>query len=83
MSDGPTPAPGIAVEREDVTEEELKELGVDLAGASASDFKRYPVLSEGGWYIVIKNQKTMQTVRKDKWTLLGPIKLVTDGLHIA
>jgi len=83
VSDGPTPAPGIAVEREDVTEEQLRELGVDLAGASAADFKRYPVLSEGGWYIVIKNQKTMKTVHKEKWTLLGPIKLVTDGLHIA
>jgi hypothetical protein len=83
VTDGPTPAPGLSVEREDVSEEELRELGVDTSGAAASDFKRYPVLSEGGWYIVIKNQKTMETVHKEKWTLLGPVKLVTDGLHIA
>ncbi|MGD9986381.1 hypothetical protein [Pseudonocardia sp.] len=83
MTDGPSVAPGLSVEREDVSEDELRELGVDTSGASASDFKRYPVLSEGGWYIVIKNQKTMETVHRKKWTLLGPIKLVTDGLHIA
>lgn len=83
---GPTLAPGIDVERDDVTEEELKEAGVDLSqfpGSSAADFKKYPVLSEGGWYMVIKHQPTLTSVSRVKWNLLGPIKLVSDGLHLA
>ena len=79
------PAPGIDVEREAVTAEELRELGVDLAdfpGSTESDFKRYPVLSEGGWYMVVKHQPTLQTVSRQKWLLLGPVKLVSEGLHL-
>ena len=80
------PAPGIDVERETVTADELEELGVDLAdypGSTEADFKRYPVLSEGGWYIVVKHQPTLSTVSKQKWTLLGPVKLVSEGLHFS
>ncbi|MBC3192981.1 hypothetical protein H7X46_18135 [Pseudonocardia sp. C8] len=80
------PAPGIDVERESVTADELAELGVDLAdhpGSTAADFKRYPVLSEGGWYVVVKHQPTLTTVDKRKWTLLGPVKLVSEGLHFS
>jgi hypothetical protein len=86
VTDGPTRAPGLTVEREDVTDDELRELGVDLAefpGSSAADFKRYPVLSEGGWYMVVKHQPTMRTVSKRKWRLLGPVHLVSEGLHLA
>lgn len=52
-------------------------------GSTAADFKRYPVLTEGGWYVVVKHQPTMCTVSKRKWTLLGPVKLVSDGIHLA
>jgi hypothetical protein len=48
-----TIATGVFVERKDVTEAELEKAGVDLVrdfpGSSTADFKRYPVLSEGGW----------------------------------
>jgi hypothetical protein len=83
---GPQIATPVHLEREDVTDEELKGLGVNLSdfpGSTAADFKRYPVLSEGGWYIVVKHQKTLETVSKEKWRLLGPIHLVSDGLHLA
>jgi hypothetical protein len=80
------PAPGVHVEREAVTAAELEEAGVDLSAfpdSTEADFKRYPVLTEGGWYIVIKHQPTLSTVSKKKWDLLGPVKLVSHGLHLA
>lgn len=83
---GPQIAPGLHVEREAVTEAELTELGVDLAdfpGSTAADFKRYPVLSDGGWFQVVKHQPTLTSVSRETWRLLGPIKLVSEGLHLA
>jgi hypothetical protein len=83
---GTTVAPGLAVVRDEVTTDELAELGVDLSafpGSTAADFKRYPVLTEGGWYQVVKHQPSLTTVSKQKWTLLGPVKLASEGLHLA
>ena len=80
------PAPGLHVEREAVSAADLAEAGVDLAAfpdSTHSDFKRYPVLSEGGWYMVIKHQPTLATASRTKWDLLGPVKLVSFGLHLA
>lgn len=82
----PTIAPGLDVQREDVTEDELRELGVDLEsdfpGATAADFKRYPVLGEGGWHLVVKHQPTLRSVSRERWRLLGPIELTSEGLHL-
>lgn len=79
-----TVAPGIHQSREEVTEQELREAGVDLRnsfpGSTAADFKRYPVLSEGGWFMVIKHQRTLQSVSRKPWKLLGPVPLTSDGL---
>jgi hypothetical protein len=75
---------GPSVVREEVTEDELRELGVDLVhdfpGSTAADFRRYPVLSEGGWFLAVKHQRTLQSVSREPWKLLGPIALVSDGL---
>jgi hypothetical protein len=76
----------LAVEREQVTEQQLRELGVDLsdfAGSTAADFRRYPVLSEGGWHIVVKHQPTLRSVSRVPWTLLGPTTLTSTGLDIS
>ena len=76
---------GLTVQREEVTEQELRELGVDLAefpGSAASDFRRYPVLSEGGWFVVVKHQPTLRSVSRVPWKLLGPTTLTSAGLHI-
>lgn len=86
VSDEPAPAPGLAVEREPVTEHELRELGVELSdypGSTAADFRRYPVLSEGGWYVVVKHQPTLRSVSRVPWALLGPINLTSTGLDIS
>jgi hypothetical protein len=80
------PPSDLVVEREAVTEAELAGLGVNIAeqfpGASISEFRRYPVLTEGGWHIVIKHQPTLTSVARERWDLLGPIKLASDGLEI-
>jgi hypothetical protein len=87
VSENETKVPeGLSVQREAVTEDELRALGVDLArdfpGSTADEFKRYPVLSEGGWFKVVKHQKTLQTVSREPWTLLGPVSLTSEGLEL-
>jgi hypothetical protein len=77
-------APGIRLEREPVSRAELEELGVDLdrdfPGSTESDFLRYPVLSEGGWHIVVKHQPSLLTVSREPWNLFGPISPLSAGL---
>jgi hypothetical protein len=78
---------GLSITREAVTEQELSDLGVDLTadfpGSTAADFRRYPVLSEGGWYVVVKHQPTLRSVSREPWTLLGPVTLTSAGLDIS
>ncbi|WP_433503162.1 hypothetical protein ACQP04_25855 [Pseudonocardia halophobica] len=78
---------GLSVIREEVTDAELAELGVDLVGdfpgSTAADFRRYPVLSEGGWFVVVKHQPSLRSVSREAWGLLGPIALASTGLDIA
>lgn len=77
-------APGISTEREPVTAEELADAGVnlqrDFPEATVDDFRRYPVLTEGGWFTVIKHQTTLVTVSREPWDLFGPIKPLSYGL---
>ena len=72
--------------REAVSIEELVALNIDLArdfpGHKLSDLRRYPVLSEGGWFTVIKNQQTLETISRQPWRLLGPITLLSEGLDL-
>jgi hypothetical protein len=83
----PTDIPGPVVEREAVTDAELAEHGVVLArdfpGSSIDDFRRYPVLSEGGWFDVIKHQPTLRSVARVPGPLLGPVALTSAGLDLS
>lgn len=83
----PTVAPARFVEREPVTETQLRDLGVDLErdfpGATIGDFRRYPVLSEGGWFMVVKHLPTLRTVSREPWELFGPTKLTSHGLDFS
>lgn len=47
---------------------------------TASELAAYPVLSEGGWFQVVKCQRCLHTVQRDRWTLLGPVQLTSVGL---
>jgi hypothetical protein len=77
--------PGPRVEREAITAAELAQLGVnldrDFPGSTADDFRRYPVLSEGGWFTVVKHQPTLRSVARVPADLLGPITLASAGLE--
>ena len=78
-------APPKEQERTPVSAERLRALGVDLdrdfPGAGAEEFAEYPVLSEGGWFMVVKHQPTLRTVSRVPWRLLGPVTLLTEGLE--
>lgn len=78
-------APAVEQARAPVSEARLLALGVDLArdfpGGAAADFREYPVLSEGGWFIVVKHQPSLRTVSRTPWKLLGPVTLLTEGLE--
>lgn len=77
-------AQGICQDRRAVTEADLSTAGIDLSrdfpGQSIADLREYPVLSEGGWFIVIKNQRTLQEIARRPWRLLGPIELLSHSL---
>lgn len=79
-------ARGIPSDRRGASAAELQAAGVDIArdfpGSSLAEFKAYPVLSEGGWHLVIKHQPTLTTVQRVRWRLLGPIELTSEGLVI-
>ena len=73
MSSYPRPnEPLLFVEREPV-EGECPECG-------ASDLRRYPVLTEGGWFQVVKCQACLHSVSRERWHLLGPVEVLVASL---
>ena len=46
----------------------------------AEDLRRYPVVSEGGWFQVTKCQTCLLSVSREPWSRLGPIQLLSDSL---
>ncbi|MGH8598497.1 MAG: hypothetical protein ACREXT_17730 [Gammaproteobacteria bacterium] len=42
---------------------------------------RYPVLSEGGWFMVVKCQQCLCSISREPWALLGPVRLLSDELE--
>lgn len=50
----------------------------DSCGAEA--LMRYPVLPEGGWYMVVKCQACLHSQHREKWTRLGHVTLLTDSI---
>jgi ribosomal protein L44E len=47
----------------------------------AARLMRYPVLSEGGWYMVVKCQECLYSQSREKWTRLGHVTLITDAIE--
>jgi len=45
-----------------------------------AELSRYPVLSEGGWFQVIKCQQCLHSVARTPWRNLGPIELLSDQI---
>jgi hypothetical protein len=46
----------------------------------AEELRSYPVNSEGGWFQVVKCQRCLFSVSRERWTRLGPIQLLSDSL---
>ena len=46
----------------------------------ASALKRYPVLSEGGWFMAVKCQECLCSVSREPWHRLGSVRLLEDSL---
>jgi hypothetical protein len=57
---------------------------VDVEGScpecGGESLKRYPVLSEGGWWQVVKCQDCLFSVEREPWGRLGSITLLSDAL---
>ncbi|NNL86584.1 MAG: hypothetical protein HKP27_13075 [Myxococcales bacterium] len=55
-----------------------------VAGACAEcgeeHLQRYPVLSEGGWFMVVKCQTCLHSQSRERWHRLGHVQLATDAL---
>jgi len=47
----------------------------------AGALMRYPVLSEGGWFMVVKCQECLHSTSREPWALLGHVRLRTDAIR--
>ena len=61
-----------------VQEKEAVAGACDACGAER--LARYPVLSEGGWFLVVKCQSCLHSQKREKWNRLGHIQLATDAI---
>jgi transposase-like protein len=52
----------------------------DCPACAKSNIKKYPVLSDQGWFLVIKCQNCLFSLSREKWNRLGYISLETDHL---
>jgi hypothetical protein len=61
-------------------QQERETIAGECPGCGAAALKRYPVLSEGGWFLVTKCQDCLHSVNREPWALLGHVKLRTDDI---
>ncbi|MBN9102403.1 MAG: hypothetical protein J0I49_30540 [Pseudonocardia sp.] len=47
---------------------------------AAEELRRYPVNSEGGWFLVVKCQNCLHSVTRERWHLLGSLQLLSDTI---
>ena len=47
---------------------------------TGDDLRRYPVLTEGGWFQVVKCQRCLHSVSRERWRLLGPVEVLVTSL---
>jgi hypothetical protein len=69
-----------------MSETELRVERTEVEGVcgscGAEALARYPVLSEGGWFMAIKCQRCLTSVDREPWDLYGPIALTSHGLSL-
>jgi hypothetical protein len=72
VSDDYWPYPTTSVVREPVEG--------DCPHCGGPSLQRYPVLSDGGWYIAVKCQDCLHSVSREPWNRLGTVVLPEDGV---
>jgi hypothetical protein len=55
-------------------------VGGACEACGAETLLRYPVLSEGGWFMVVKCQSCLHSQQREKWRRLGHVTLLTDAI---
>ena len=67
-----------------MTVTELEPVKVPVAGAcpecGEQELCRYPVLSADGWYEVVKCQRCLASLSRERWHRLGWVHLAEDVL---
>jgi len=65
-------------------ESELEPVKVPVEGAcpecGAEELRRYPVLAADGWFEVVKCQRCLASVSRERWHRLGFVRLPEDAL---
>jgi vanillate/4-hydroxybenzoate decarboxylase subunit D len=59
---------------------ELEDVEGTCPRCGEASLRRYPVNSEGGWFMVVKCQECLASVSRERWSRLGPIQLLSDSL---
>ncbi len=52
----------------------------DCPECGANVLQAYPVLTEGGWFRVVKCQRCLHSVSRERWGRLGPLEVLVDSL---
>lgn len=60
--------------------QEKEPVAGDCESCGAEALRRYPVLSEGGWFMVVKCQACLHSKSRERWNRLGHIQLATDAI---
>ena len=75
MPDGPLDADALA---------DLEPVKVPVEGTcpecGRAELQRYPVLSADGWFEVVKCQRCLASVSRERWHRLGWVRLPEDAL---
>jgi hypothetical protein len=72
MTQDPWPYPTTSVDREDVPG-----LCPECGGRP---LQRYPVLANGGWFLVVKCQACLHSLSREPWKRLGFVHLPEEGI---
>lgn len=72
MTQDSWPHPTTSVEREDVPG--------SCSECGESRLQRYPVLGNGGWYLVVKCQACLCSQSREPWKRLGFVRLPEEGI---
>jgi vanillate/4-hydroxybenzoate decarboxylase subunit D len=46
-----------------------------------TDVRRYPVTSEGGWFLTTRCQECLTQVVRERWNMFGPIEFLADQVE--